>query len=224
LSLKGVIFDIDGTLVDSNDAHAQSWVDTFAEAGRNVPFAVVRPLIGMGADKLLPKTIGIRHDSEEGKKLTKRRSEIFREKYLPRLRPLPGARDFVLRVREDGLKAIVATSAKDEELKGLLKAAGVEDLMEEKATASDATRSKPDPDIVEAAVAESGISPKHLVMIGDTPYDIEAATAGGVRAIAFRSGGWDDASLKGAVQIYDGPADLLAHYDESLLRRAAKGR
>jgi HAD superfamily hydrolase (TIGR01509 family) len=222
--LKGVIFDIDGTLVDSNDAHAHSWVETFAEAGYSVPFEVVRPLIGMGADKLLPKTIGIRHDSEEGKKLTKRRSEIFREKYLPRLRPLPGARDLVLRVRKDGLKAIVATSAKDEELNGLLKAAGVEDLMEEKATASDAKRSKPDPDIVEAAVEESGISPKHLVMIGDTPYDVEAATRADVRVIAFRSGGWDDTSLKGAVQIYDGPADLLAHYDESLLGREAKRR
>jgi HAD superfamily hydrolase (TIGR01509 family) len=222
--LKGVIFDIDGTLVDSNDAHAQSWVDTFAEAGYDVPFEVVRPLIGMGADKLLPKTIGIRHDSEEGKRLTKRRSEIFREKYLPHLRPLPDARDLVLRVREDGLKAIVATSAKDEELKGLLKAAGVEDLMEEKATASDAKRSKPDPDILEAAVEESGISPKHLVMIGDTPYDVEAAARADVRAIAFRSGGWDDASLKGAVQIYDGPADLLAHYDESLLGTETKAR
>jgi HAD superfamily hydrolase (TIGR01509 family) len=224
LSLKGVIFDVDGTLVDSNDAHAQSWVDTFAEAGYNVPLAVVRPLIGMGADKLLPKTIGIRHDSEEGKKLTKRRSEIFRERYLPHLQPLPGARALVLRVRKDGLKAIVATSARDEELKGLLEAADVGDLMEERATASDAKRSKPDPDIVEAAVEESGISPKHLVMIGDTPYDVEAAARADVRAIAFRSGGWDDASLEGAAQIYDGPADLLAHYDESLLGRESKRR
>ena len=222
MSLKGVIFDVDGTLVDSNDAHALSWVDTFAEAGYEVPFEVVRPLIGMGADKLLPKTIGIRHDSEQGKKLLKRRSEIFRKKYLPRLRPLPGARSLVLRVRDDGLKAIVATSAKDEELEGLLKAAEVEDLMEEKATASDAKRSKPDPDIVEAAIEESGVPANKAVMIGDTPYDVEAALRAGVRVIAFRSGGWDDASLEGAEQIYDGPADLLAHYDASLLGR--KGR
>jgi HAD superfamily hydrolase (TIGR01509 family) len=219
LALQGVIFDVDGTLVDSNDAHAQSWVDTFAEAGYDVPFEVVRPLIGMGADKLLPKTIGIRHDSEQGKKLIKRRSEIFRERYLPNLRPLPGARGLVLRVRDDGLKAIVATSAKDDELKGLLKAAEVDDLMEEKATASDAKRSKPDPDIVEAAIEESGLPSSNAVMIGDTPYDVEAATRAGVRIIAFRSGGWDDASLKGAAQIYDGPADLLAHYDASLLGR-----
>jgi HAD superfamily hydrolase (TIGR01509 family) len=217
--LQGVIFDIDGTLLDSNDAHAQSWVDTFAEAGYDVPFDVVRPLIGMGADKLLPRTIGIRHDSEEGKKLVKRRGETFREKYLPHLRPLEGSRALVLRVRSDGLKPIVATSAKDEELKGLLRAAEVADLMEEKATASDADRSKPDPDIVEAAIEESEISPENLVMIGDTPYDIEAAKKAKVRTIAFRSGGWSDDALAGAVAIYDGPADLLLHYDSSLLGR-----
>jgi HAD superfamily hydrolase (TIGR01509 family) len=220
--LKGVIFDIDGTLVDSNDAHAESWVETFAEADYDVPFEVVRPLIGMGADKLLPKTVGLRHDSEAGKKLIKRRSDIFREKYLPHLRALPGSRALVQRVRSSGLKAIVATSAKDEELQGLLKAAEVADLMEEKATASDAKRSKPDPDIVEAAIGEAEIPPEDLVMIGDTPYDIEAAARATVRAIAFRSGGWNDQELEGAVEIYDGPADLLARYDSSLIGRSKR--
>jgi HAD superfamily hydrolase (TIGR01509 family) len=220
--IQGVIFDIDGTLVDSNDAHAKSWVDTFADAGYDVPFDAVRPLIGMGADKLLPKTIGIRHDTDEGKKLIKRRSEIFRERYLPHLRPFKGSRDLVLRVRSSGLKAIVATSAKDEELEGLLKAAQVDDLMQERATSSDAKRSKPDPDIVQAAIKESGISPDHLVMIGDTPYDVEAAAKANVRAIAFRCGGWPDEELDGAVEIYDGPADLLAKYESSLIGRESK--
>jgi HAD superfamily hydrolase (TIGR01509 family) len=220
--LQGVIFDVDGTLVDSNDAHAQTWVDTFAEAGYSVPFDVVRPLIGMGADKLLPETIGVKHDSRQGKKLVKRRAEVFRRKYLPRLRPLEGARALVLRVRSEGLKAIVATSAKKEELAGLLKAADVAELMEEKATASDADKSKPDPDIVEAAIQESGLSPNQLVMIGDTPYDIEAASKAKVRTIAFRSGGWPEEVLRGAAEIYDGPADLLAHYDSSLLGRDRK--
>ena len=222
--LKGVIFDVDGTLVDSNDAHAQSWVDTFREAGYDVPFDKVRPLIGMGADKLLPEAIGVSRDSDEGKKLLERRGKIFRSQYLPHLRPLPGARELVLRVKRDGLKAIVATSAKDEELKGLLKAAHVEDLMEEKATASDAKRSKPDPDIVQAAVEESGVSKRDLVMIGDTPYDVEAAGKAGVRTIGFLSGGWSKADLEGAMETYGGPADLLAHYDTSLLGRESSDK
>lgn len=217
--LRGVIFDIDGTLVDSNDAHAHSWVDTFTEAGYDVPLSVVRPLIGMGGDKLLPKTIGIRHDSKEGKKLTARRSEIFRERYLPHLRALDGSRALVKRVRADGLKPVIATSAKDEELQGLLKAAEVADLIEEKATASDAKRSKPDPDIVHAAIEEAEIEAADLVMIGDTPYDVEAALRAGVRIIGFRSGGWNDEDLTGAVEIYGGPAHLLANYESSLLGR-----
>ena len=222
--LRGVIFDIDGTLVDSNDAHAQSWVDTFGEAGYEVPFEKVRPLIGMGGDKLLPKAIDVRHDSEEGKKLGERRTEIFRTKYLPRLRALRGSRELVQRVRKEGLMPVVATSAKDEELEGLLKAADVADLMEEKATASDAKRSKPDPDIVRAAIEEAGIAAPDLVMIGDTPYDVEAATRAGVRIIGFRSGGWGDADLSGAAEIYDGPAHLLEEYSSSLLgRRGAVG-
>jgi HAD superfamily hydrolase (TIGR01509 family) len=222
--LKGVIFDVDGTLVDSNDAHAQSWVDTFREAGYDVPFEKVRPLIGMGGDKLLPKTIGISRDSDEGKKLSERRGKIFHSNYLPDLRPLPGARELVLRVKRDGLKAIVATSAKDDELKGLLKAAQVDDLMEEKATASDAKRSKPDPDIVQAAIDESGLSQDNLVMIGDTPYDVEAAARAGVRAIGFLSGGWTREALNGAAEIYEGPAELLAHYDTSLLGKESRNR
>ena len=217
--LKGVLFDVDGTLLDSNDAHALSWVEAFEEAGYDVPFDVVRPLIGMGADKLLPKTIAVSNDSDEGKELVERHSDIFQERHLPRLGPFKGARDLVRRIRSDDLKPLVATSARDEQLTQLLKAAHVEDLMEERATASDAKRSKPDPDIVKAAIEESGISPKHLVMIGDTPYDIEAAAKAGVRTIAFRCGGWSDDKLKGAAEIYDGPSDLLAHYEASAIGR-----
>jgi HAD superfamily hydrolase (TIGR01509 family) len=194
-------------------------VEAFAKAGYDVPFDVVRPLIGMGADKLLPKTIGINKDTDEGKKLVERCSKIFQERHLPRLRPFEGARDLVQRIRSDGLKALVATSARDEQLTELLKAAHVEDLIEERATASDAKRSKPDPDIVQAAIEESGISQKHLVMIGDTPYDIEAAAKAGVRTIAFRCGGWTHDKLNGAAEIYDGPANLVAHYEASLIGR-----
>jgi HAD superfamily hydrolase (TIGR01509 family) len=217
--LRGIIFDVDGTLVDSNDAHAESWVEIFSEAGYDVPFDVVRPLIGMGGDKLLPKTIGVEADSSEGERLGKKRWKLFREKYLPALRPLDGGRALVQRIRNDGLATVIATSAQSDELSALLRAAEVADLMEEKATSSDAARSKPDPDIVRAAIKKSGLRAEQLLMIGDTPYDVEAANTAGVPIIAFRSGGWLDANLSAAVAIYDGPADLLASYDISPIGR-----
>jgi len=215
---RGIIFDVDGTLVDSNDAHADSWVDTFSEAGYDVPFDVVRPLIGMGGDKLLPKTIGVKHDSVEGERLTARRWEIFREKYLPHLRPLPSSRALVQMIRNDSLTVVVATSANEKEVRALLRAAEVADLMEEKSSSSDAEHSKPDPDVVHAAIEKSGVPKDQLLMIGDTPYDVEAALRAGIPIIAFRSGGWTDSELEGATAIYDGPADLLANYDRSPIR------
>jgi HAD superfamily hydrolase (TIGR01509 family) len=215
--IKGVIFDVDGTLVNSNDAHADSWAEVFSEAGYDVPFDVVRPLIGMGGDKLLPKTIGIESDSAEGKRLSATRWKLFKEKYVPALKPLDGARALVQRIRNDALATVIATSAQRDELHVLLRAAEVADLMEEEATSSDAERSKPDPDIVQAAVNKSGLPREQLVMIGDTPYDVEAAVRAGVPIIAFRSGGWLDSKLAGSSAIYDGPADLLANYETSII-------
>lgn len=217
--LGGIIFDVDGTLLESNDAHAESWVEIFSEAGYDVPFDVVRPLIGMGGDKLLPKTIGVEADTPEGKRLGRMRWRLFKERYLPALRPFDGARALVQRIRNDGLATIIATSAENEELHELLKAAEVSDLMEEKATSTDAARSKPDPDIVRSAVEKSGLPASRLLMIGDTPYDVEAATKAGVPIIAFRSGGWLDPELSGASAIYDGPGDLLANYETSPIGR-----
>jgi HAD superfamily hydrolase (TIGR01509 family) len=210
--LRGIIFDVDGTLVDSNDAHADSWVEVFSEAGYDVPFDVVRPLIGMGGDKLLPKTIGVSDGSPEGKHLSERRWSLFKQKYLPGLRAFPEARALVQRIRNDGMATAIATSATGEELSTLLRAAEVADLMEEKASSRDAASSKPSPDVVQAAVAKIGFPPEQLLMIGDTPYDVAAALKADVPIIAFRSGGWLDSDLQGAISIYDGPADLLANY------------
>jgi HAD superfamily hydrolase (TIGR01509 family) len=215
--LRGVIFDIDGTLVDSNGAHAHSWVETLAEAGYDVPFDVIWPMIGMGGDKLLPAASGIEAESPHGKRLTKRRWEIFEKKYLPALCPTPGARELAERLKDDGLKLLVASSAGGNELEQLLEAAGVADLMETRASSSDAAESKPDPDIVEAAVRRSRIKPENLVMLGDTPYDVQAAIGAHVNLVALLCGGWTIAELSGASAFYDDPADLLKWYDVSPL-------
>jgi HAD superfamily hydrolase (TIGR01509 family) len=223
-TLRGAILDVDGTLIDSNDAHARAWREALAEFGHVVPLTLVREKIGKGGDQLLPELTGLAEDSPEGKAIGKRRAEIFRSRYLPSLRPFPGARALLERMRAERLELVVASSASREDLEALLRAAGVEDLIQEKASSEDAERSKPDPDIVCAALERGGLSPSAAVMLGDTPYDVMAARRAGVEIVALRCGGWDDAALEGATAIYDDPADLLVHFDDSpFAERAAAG-
>ncbi len=212
---NAVILDIDGTLIDSNDAHARAYEDAGRELGFDIPFKRVRPLIGKGGDKVLPEVTGIEEDSPDGERITERKGEIFRERYLPTLKPLSGARQLLHRFRDDTMKLVVATSAGKDDLKGLLEQAGVADLIQDATSADDAEESKPDPDIVLAALKQAGFPADEIIMIGDTPYDVEAATRAGVRIVAVRSGGWGDQDLQGAIAVYDGPLDLLEQYDES---------
>jgi HAD superfamily hydrolase (TIGR01509 family) len=210
-----VLLDIDGTLVDSNDAHALAWVDALTEAGHRVTFEQVRSLIGKGGDKLLPEVTGIAKDSSEGKKLSERRSHIFKKRYLPQLRPFPKASALLERLHQDGLRLVAATSAQEDEMDALLKITEAPHLFFRATSSSDAPRSKPDPDIIEAALEKAGRPARQTIMLGDTPYDVDAATKAGVRVVALRSGGWQDDDLRGAVAIYDDAADLLSQYDES---------
>jgi HAD superfamily hydrolase (TIGR01509 family) len=217
--VEAVLLDIDGTLLDSNDAHAQAWSDALKEAAFEIGSEVVRPLIGMGADKLLPKLTGIDPKSEQGNALIERRKVIFAKEYLPSVRPFPKARELLERMRDDGLRLVVATSASEDELHGLLEALGAEWLVDAKTTSSDAKRSKPDPDIVRVALDKAGASPDRCVMLGDTSYDVEAATRSNVKVIAVRCGGSGDDLLRGAAEIYDDPAEVLARYRETLIGR-----
>ena len=217
---EGVIFDVDGTLVDSNDAHAEAWVRAFAEAGHPIPFERVRPLIGMGGDQLLP-ALGLPAEGEASEKMGRRRGEIFKKDFLPHLRPLPGARELVMRLQQDGYRLAVASSAQPAELEPLLKVAGVDQILRLRTSAGDVEESKPEPDVVQAALGRLRLAPPAAVMIGDTPYDVAAALRAGVAVIAFRSGGWSDSDLRGALAVYDHAADLLGRLDSSPLRRAA---
>ena len=214
-SLAGVLLDVDGTLIDSNDAHARAWSDTLAEFGRPTAVERIRPLIGMGGDKLLPELLGVDADSDEGKRFSKRRGEIFRQAYVPHLRLTRGARELLQRFKHEGLCLTIATSAKDGELDTMLRQVGLEELVDEKTSSADVEHSKPDPDVVRAALEKSGFAPDEVVMLGDTPYDVEAAHRAGVEAVALLSGGWDADSLSAAAAIYEDPADLLRHFTAS---------
>ncbi len=173
--VRGVLLDIDGTLLDSNDAHAEAWVVALAEFGKTVRFEDVRPLIGMGGDRVMPKLTGIDSESELGEQIAARRRALFLQSYLPKLRPFPKVRELLEALRRRDLVLVIATSAGSEELKPLLRQAQVLDLIDEKTSSGDADESKPAPDIVEAAIERSGVSARELVMLGDTPYDVTAS-------------------------------------------------
>lgn len=210
-----VLLDVDGTLIDSNAAHARAYVDAGRELGRALDYEEVVRLIGMGGDKLLPRAAGIEEESGLGERLTARKKEIFSARYLPELKPTPGARELLHRLRDDGIKLVVATSASEQELGKLLEQAGIGDLIQATTNADEVEGSKPDPDIVLAALERAGFPAERCVMLGDTPYDVKAATGAGVRIVAVRSGGWGNADLEGAIAVYEHPRDILEHYDTS---------
>jgi HAD superfamily hydrolase (TIGR01509 family) len=180
-----------------------------------VPFQRVRACIGMGADKLLPAVAGIDAESRGGRAIAELRGRIFMEKWLPHVRPFPRVRELLERMRDDGLRLAVASSAQKEELHALLEIAGVASFIEEHTSSDDVEESKPDPDVVHAALERLDLPAAAVTMIGDTPYDVEAAQRAHVGIIGLRCGGWDDAALAGAIAVYADPADLLAHYVES---------
>ena len=220
--MKAVILDVDGTLVDSNDAHAYAWVAAFEEAGVRVDSDAVRRSIGMGGDKLMPAVSAIEASSPDGEKISERRGEIFKTTYLPAVRAFPGVRELLERFVADGLILSVASSAADDELQPLLEHAGVADLIPHRTSSDDADHSKPDPDIVHAALERARVEPASAIMLGDTPYDVEAALRAGITIVALECGGWSREALAGAAAVYRDPTDLLVHYDESPF--AALGR
>ena len=212
-----MLFDVDGTLVDSNDAHADAWVTAFRAHGVTVDWIKVRRSIGMGGDKLMPAVSGLDETSKEGSAIAEDRGKIFKRDFLPHIKPLRNAAKLVAAVKERGYIAVAASSAAKDELTPLLRIAGADSLMDAKTSSDDAEESKPEPDIILAALKRAKASAGRAVLIGDTPYDVEAGLRAGVRVIGFRCGGWSDADLAGAIAIYDGPWDLLEKLDGSPL-------
>lgn len=214
--LQAVLLDVDGTLVDSNDAHAQAWLEVFQRNGYPGTFEWVRELIGKGGDKLIPEVTGLEDHSHEAKRLSKERSALFFREYLPQLQPFPQAEALLRRLHDAGLRLVVTSSANEAELRPLLEVCGALPFVQQQTSSSDVKHSKPDPDIVQVALRKAGCSAGEAVMLGDTPYDVQAATKANVPAIAVRSGGHPDSALSGALAIYDDVADLLANFERSV--------
>ena len=218
--ITAVLFDVDGTLVDSVDLHAAAWAETFEKYGKKVEFHAVRRQIGKGSDQLLPIFFSSTELQAFGQALERDRSDLFRRKYLPHVRGFSHTRELCKRLTQDGKQIALASSAKADEVATYKKLARIEDLLDGETSAEDVAQSKPHPDIFAAALKKVGNPPvEEVIVVGDTPYDVEAAGKLQLRTIGVLCGGWTEEALRraGCVAIYRDPADLLAHYEASPL-------
>jgi HAD superfamily hydrolase (TIGR01549 family) len=222
--IKNVIFDVDGTLIDSNKLHAEAWQKAFAEYGKEVEFETVLRQIGKGGDQLIPVFLSEKEIDEFGENLEKYRGELFKKEYLLKVKAFPHVRELVEKIKNDGKKVVLASSAAEEELEEFKKIMNIADLLDDETSSDDAESCKPEPDIFLAALKKLGNPPKdECVVVGDTPYDGVAAGKAGLQVIGLTCGGWNAEDLReaGCVEIYKSPTDLLDWLEESLINQNA---
>jgi HAD superfamily hydrolase (TIGR01549 family) len=216
--LRAVLFDIDGTLVDSNYLHVDAWMRGFAEAGETLQAAMVHEGIGLDSAKLLERLFGDRADSE-GVARAKELHSTYYSDSAERLRRFEGVHELFRAVRERGMKVVLASSAPQEELDILLRVLDADELIDETTNSSDVETAKPEPDLIAVALEKAGVTADEAVMVGDTRWDVEAARRAGVDTVAVLTGGRGRGELleSGAVEVYRDVADLLGHLDASTI-------
>ena len=217
LFVLAFIFDIDGTLVDSNELHVDSWDRAFRRFGKKFTREKLQAQIGKGSDQYLPEFLTPDEIKRFGKELDDYRSQLFRKEYLPKVRPFPKVRELFQSIRDDNKHIVLASSGKKADTKYYTDLLKIDDLIDGCVSGDDADNSKPAPDIFTASLKKLGdISSANALTVGDTRFDIEAAGKAGLKAIAFLCGGTSESVLResGAVGIYRDPADFLAHYDK----------
>jgi HAD superfamily hydrolase (TIGR01549 family) len=217
--IRGVIFDLDGTLVDSNELHVLAWHDTFRHFHKDIPLERLRKQIGKGGDQYLPEFLNEAEMREFGEEADKYRGQVFKKNYLPHVKPFPKVRELFERLRADGKKIALASSGKETEVKHYAKLLRIERLFDSTTTVDQVAQSKPKADVFIAALNLLGVSPGDAVAIGDTPYDVAAAKKIDLPIVGVLCGGFPEQALRdeGAVAIFRDPADLLERYYQSPL-------
>jgi len=225
VKVRGAIFDIDGTRVNSVDLHARAWQEAFSHFGHEIPYKKIRHEIGKGSDKLIPDLLGEEEAKRVFDELDKFRSDLWKKKYFDQVRPFPKVRELFQRILEDGKQIVLASSAKGDDLKKYKQIAKIEDLIQDETCSDDVDKSKPSPDVIEVALKKLGNpDPATAIMVGDTPWDIMAARKAQVKSIGVLCGGFPEEELRaaGCVAVYRDPADLLERYEESAFTAEAR--
>ncbi len=221
-----VIFDVDGTLIDTVDLHAQAWVEALRHFGVETAFEDMRVQIGKGGDQLLHGLIPPDRLDREGEAIQSFRADLFKRKHLRQARAFPGVRDLFQRIRDAGQHIVLASSGKADEVEAYKEIAGIADLIDDATSSDDAERSKPFPDIFQAAFEKLGLAdPAQAVVIGDTPYDAEAARQAGLATIGVLCGGFPEEALRaaGCIAVYRDPQHLLEDFARSPLAVGVAG-
>ena len=216
--MPAILFDIDGTLLDSVDLHARAWQEAFQAFGKDIPFEGVRSQIGKGGDQLLPVFLSPAELAARGKEIERWRSDVWTTRYMRQARPFPGVRALFATLRGRCWTPVLASSSKKDELEFYVELLGIAGLIEASTSKDDVTRSKPAPDIF--AEALDRVRPPQRPgswVVGDSPWDALAATRLDLPVVGFRSGGFPESDLRsaGAQVLFDGPEDLLSHLERS---------
>jgi beta-phosphoglucomutase-like phosphatase (HAD superfamily) len=220
--IQAVIFDVDGTLVDTVDLHAAAWVETFRRFGVDADFQEVRGQIGKGGDQMMPVIAPQSVVDAHGQEMEAFRSDLYKREYLPRATAFPGVRALFERLKADGLRVAIGSSCKADELGTYLKLAHIEGLPDAATTGDDAEHTKPFPDIFRAAFDKlQPLDRSEVAVVGDSPFDAQAAIVAGFTPVGVLCGGFPESVLRaaGCVEIHAGPEALLAAYDRSILGR-----
>jgi HAD superfamily hydrolase (TIGR01509 family) len=215
---RAVVFDVDGTLVDTNHLHAVTWWEAFRQAGHRVPMHSVHRAVGLPGMDLIARVLGEDRDEQQDEALSAAHKALYGQ-YFTRLDPLPGASDLLKRLSASGRRVVLATSAGGPELAALRRALDADEAITATATADDVDRGKPAPEPVEHALELAGVPAERAVFVGDTVWDMKAATRAGVTAVAVLCGGIPRSDLEdaGASAVYADPAHLLRALEGSPL-------
>lgn len=226
MKITSVIFDLDGTLVDSVKEHGLAWQHAFEHFGIVVDLKTMERQIGKGGDEIQKSFLSEQQINAFGQQMKDWRSEHFRENYLKTIKPFPAATALLRELKSRGFKLAVGSSAHKEDLQFYLDQLEAQDIFDVVTSSDDADRSKPHPDIFEVALEKLQTSTEETIVIGDSPYDAEAAKKAGLASIGFLSGGFTEFDLRsaGVSDIFQNPADMLNRIDESILSGAVRAK